>query len=144
MTSASFRIDINEYRFESALLYKLQRKKGPKSNDQSNVDSTFTEDTSTSLQLLVIWKSKSSVRALLIKHSNTIAWNEDTLEKSRSMHLALLRDNLIVKDIWLLDNATVLMTTSKRERASCVFEITVSEGVRENDTMEPLWVSSNM
>jgi hypothetical protein len=137
MTSASFRIDINEYRFESALLYKLQRKKGPKSNDQSNVDSTFTEDTSTSLQLLVIWKSKSSVRALLIKHSNTIAWNEDTLEKSRSMHLALLRDNLIVKDIWL-------MTTSKRERASCVFEITVSEGVRENDTMEPLWVSSNM
>jgi hypothetical protein len=92
MTRASFGIDTNKDEFESALMYKLQRKKRFKSNNQSNADNTFAKDTSTTLQLLVIWKSHNkygySVRVLLIKHSNTITWNEDTLEKLHSTRVA--------------------------------------------------------
>jgi hypothetical protein len=170
---ASFGRDINEYEFESALIYKLQRKKRLESNDQSNEDDTSIEDTSTSIQLLVMWGSDNwhslHIRALLIKHSSTVTWNEDTLEKLHSMHLALLNkvppidisgmprvdysiednsfieeDRLIVEDTWLLDDAKVLMTTSKWKQNSSTFEIVISEGTREDGTMEPLWVSLNM
>jgi hypothetical protein len=166
---ASFGRDINEYEFESALIYKLQRKKRLESNE----DDTSLEDTSTSIQLLVMWGSDNwhslHIRALLIKHSSTVTWDEDTLEKLHSMHLALLNkvspidisgmpgvdysieddsfieeDRLIVEDTWLLDDAKVLMTTSKWKQNSSTFEIVISEGTREDGTMEPLWVSLNM
>jgi hypothetical protein len=139
--------DITKDEFASVLLYKLQRKKCLEPNDQSNVDSVFTENTSTSLQLLVIWRFNDErifcVRALLIKHSNTIAWDEDKLDELYSMHSSLCRSDEITKDIWLLDDATVLMTTSERGMHNA-FEITISEGTREDSFMEPLWVSSNM
>jgi hypothetical protein len=135
--------------FASVLLYRLQKKKRLEFNDQSNTNNTFTEDSSTSLQLLVIWKSNDecsfSVRALLIKHSNTIVWNEDTLWKLYSMHTAPLKKYYCdIKDTWLLDDATVLMTTSKWKNDSYVFEITISEGTRKDIIMEPIWVSSSM
>jgi hypothetical protein len=113
MTRASFGINAIKYEYESALIYKLQRKK----HLESNADNTFAEDAVTSPQLLAIWraidKSKISIRTLLIKHSNTITWDEDTLKKLYSMYLALCRDNDVIEDTWMLDDATVLMTTSK-------------------------------
>jgi hypothetical protein len=102
----------------------------------------------TSLQLLVIWRSddvsKFSARALLIKHSNTITWDEDTLEKLYFMYLALCRDDNTVEDTWLLDDTTVLMTASKLKTENRTIEITISEGIRKDSTIEPLWVSLNM
>jgi hypothetical protein len=146
-TRVGFGRDITKDEFASALLYKLQRKKCLEPNDQSNVDSAFTENISTSLQLLVIWRFNDEritcVRTLLIKHSNTIAWDEDALDELYSMHSSLCRSDEITKDIWLLDDATVLMTTSERGMHNA-FEITISEGTREDSFMEPLWVSSNM
>jgi hypothetical protein len=148
VTRASFGRNIAKDESASALIYKLQRKKCLESNDQFDGDSTFTEDTSTSLRLLVIWKSddwlRSSVRALLIKHSNTITWNEDTLEKLHSMYIGLLRDDDIVKDIWLLDDATVLMTKSDWRIQDHATKITISEGAKENNSMEPLCVPSGI
>jgi hypothetical protein len=138
MTRASFGKEIFKDKFASVLIYKLQRKGRLKSNDQSNVDSAFTEDSSTSFN-----RTGYSVRALLIKHGNIIDWNEDTLEKLHSMYHALCRDDEI-EDTWLLDDATVLMTTSKWKKDSHAFEITISEGIRKDDSMGPLWVSSNM
>jgi hypothetical protein len=147
-TRAGFRIAVAKPEFESALIYKLQRKKPHEFNDQSNVDSTFTEDASTSLQLLVILGSNDhydfSARVLLIKHSNTIVWDEDKLKKLHSMHLALLKSDYNIKDTWLLDNTTVLMTTSNWNESKRTIEITISEGTNEDDSMEPLWVSSSM
>jgi hypothetical protein len=177
MTKTSFGRNIVETEFASALVYKLQRKKRPGSNDQSNADSTSAEDTLINLQLLVIWKSNDecsfSVRALLIKHSNIITWDEGTLEKLHSMYLALLNkgllidtsavfeeassvvseedssivfeaDPFVVEDTWLLDDVTVLITASKWKEENREIEITISEGTRKDDSMEPLWVSSNM
>jgi hypothetical protein len=146
MTRASLGRELFKDGCANALIYKLHRKKSLKSDDKYNMDSAFTEDSSTSLQLLVIWGSDSwpklPVRALLIKHSNTITWNEDTLERLYSMYLALLKHDRI-EYTWLLDDATVLMTTSKWKPGR-VFVITISEGAKKDDTMEPLWVSLNM
>jgi hypothetical protein len=145
-TRANFRRDIDKIEFASALMYKLQRKKRLRSNDQSNADGTSTEDTLTSLQLLVICGSEFgyvfSTRVLLVKHSKTITWSEDTLEKLHSMHSALLNDDEIT-DTWLLDDVTVLMTTSKLGEERRTVEITISEETRKDGTVEPLWVSSN-
>jgi hypothetical protein len=146
MTRTSFGKHVISDEFAGALICKLQRKKYLEYNDQPNENNTSTEDTSTSLQLLVIWGSNDeyrfSVRALLIKHSNTITWNEDILEKLHSMYLFLCRNNDIVEDTWLLDDTTILVTTFKLGKDND--EITISEGTRKNDTREPLWVSSNM
>jgi hypothetical protein len=160
VTKARFGRDVAKREFESALIYKLQRKKRIESDDQSKADSTSSEDTSTSLQLLVIWGSNGwhsfSVRALLIKHSITITWNEDRLENLYSMYVALLNKGLLIdvskafyghysiEDTWFFDGSTVLMTTSKWKRDSYTFEIAISEGTREDGSMDPLWVSSNM
>jgi hypothetical protein len=148
MTRASFGIHVIVREFASALIYKLQRKNSLESDNQLGIDSTYTEDTSTSLQLLLIWgyndEYRFSARVLLIKHSNTITWNDDTLEKLHSMHLALCRNDYIVKETWMLDDATVLMAASKWEEYNYAFKITLSDGTRKNDTREPLWVSSNM
>jgi hypothetical protein len=147
VTRAGFRRDMIKNEFKSALLYKLQKKKCLESNNRSNKDSIFTGDTSTSLQLLVMWEADDrysfSVCALLIKHSNAIIWDKDTLEKLHSMNLALLKNDHNIKNMWLLDNETVLMTTSKQEVGHTI-KITVSKENKEDDSMEPLWVSSSM
>jgi hypothetical protein len=187
MARASFGKDTTKDEFSSALIYKLQKKKRLKYSDQSDADDKSKKDTSTSLQLLIIWRSNFGykyeffVRALLIKHSDTIIWDEDALKKLHSMHLALLdkgllidisgaseenssiafeedpiivseedpsiifeEDHFILEDTWLLNNAIVLMTTLRWKEENSTIEITISEGAKENDAMEPLWVSSNM
>jgi hypothetical protein len=149
VTRTDFGKDVTKSEFASVLLYKLRRKKQFESDDQSNADNTFTKDTSTDLHFLVIWRSnnewsKFSVRTLLIKHSNTITWNEDKLEKLHSMYLNLLKDDQIVRDTWLLDDVTVLMTILRRKVRRHTIEITITEGTREDDSMEPLWIPSSI
>jgi hypothetical protein len=144
-TEASFGRNIIEYEFASALIYKLQRK-CLESNDQSNADNTFAEDTS--LQLLIMWgpddKSKITLRALLIKHSNTITWDESKLKKLYSMHLNLLRNNHVVRDTWLLDDVIVLKTMLRQKNNGYITEVAISEETKEDDSIEPLWVPSNI
>jgi hypothetical protein len=148
MISASFVKEAVKREFENALIYKLQKKKSIESGSQSKMDNTSTEDTSTSIQLLVIWKSDNShefpVRALLIKHNNTTTWCEDTLEKLHSMYPFLFKDNPTAKDTWLLDDATVLMIMLKWEKQTRTIKIAISDGTRDDDSMGPLWVPSNM
>jgi hypothetical protein len=144
MTKVSLGKEIFKDDFSGVLIYKLHRKE----NHEYNADNAFTEDMPTSLQLLVIWKLNEEHRfcvlTLLIKHSSTITWNEDTLEKLYSMHLDLCRNDDIIEDTWILDDAKVLMTTSKWKEDSCVFEIAMSEETRKDDSVEPRWVPSNM
>jgi hypothetical protein len=147
VTRASLGKDISKSELTTALLYKLQRK-NHKSNDQYKTDHASTKDTLTSLQLLIFWglnnEHKFSVRALLIKHSNAIAWDKDMLEKLHSMQSVPLKDDDIVKETWLLDDEIVLMTTSRWREESHTIEIIISEGTKKDDSMGPLWVSSSM
>jgi hypothetical protein len=50
---ASLGRDVTKDEFSSALIYKLQRK-SIESHSQSNADNTFSEGTSTSIQLLIM------------------------------------------------------------------------------------------
>jgi hypothetical protein len=144
MTRASFGRSIFKIEFEGALIYKLQRKKCI----ESSLDSTFTEDKPTNLQLLIIWESNNRddvfVRALLIKHSNAITWDEDKLERLYSMYRTQHTYGYFIEDTWLLDDATVLMTTSIWEEKRHTTEVTISEGIRERNSMEPLSVPSDI
>jgi hypothetical protein len=126
--------------FISVLIYRLQRKESTKPN---------ADNTSTNHQLLVIWRSDNkydfTVRVLLIKHRNTITLDEDKLKKLDYSSLAPLRDGCIIKNTWVLNDAAVLMTTSKWEKRIRTTEITISKGTKkDNGSMAPLWASSNM
>jgi hypothetical protein len=138
-TRAIFGKDVIKRKFASVLIYRLQRK----DNLKSNVDNA-----SMSPQLLIIWRSDNrseySVRVLLIIHDNTITLNEDKLRELDYPHLTLLRNDCIIKNIWILDNTTALMTTSRWEKQIRTVEITISKGARKDNSIEPLCVSSNM
>jgi hypothetical protein len=144
---ASLGRDVTKDEFSSALIYKLQRK-NIESGSQPNADKTFSEDTSTSIQLLIMWRSTEkdelSLHALLIKHSNEIIWDEDKLKKLYSMHLDLLVNDKAVRDTWLLDNVTVLRTMLRWEYGKNMTEIIISEETKEDDSKEPLWVPSSI
>jgi hypothetical protein len=161
VAKASLGRDVTKCEFTSVLIYKLQRKKRFESNEQSNTDGTFTEDTPKDLQLLIICGSDNkvglSVRALLIKHNNTITWDEDTLKKLHSMYLVLLDKGLHIsyndiscgyfpvgRETWLLDDVTVLKAILRWKERSHTAEITISEDIKEDDSMEPLVVPSNV
>jgi hypothetical protein len=115
---------------------------------------------STNVQLLVIfviddWHGLSA-RTLLIEHSNVIIWDEDKLRELYHMYLALFnKDHIIetknkgrewtfIKQTWLLDDTTALMTSSHWRQDGYTFDITISKGIRKDDAMKPLWIPSNM
>jgi hypothetical protein len=55
--NASFGKEAAKSGLANILMYKLQRKKNIESSNQPNIDNTSTVVRSTSIQLLVIWKS---------------------------------------------------------------------------------------
>jgi hypothetical protein len=157
MAETNFGGRATKHEFVCVLIYKLQRKK----SFESNEDNTSKEKSSTSIQLLVICEPQDEygffVRAQLIKHSNTITWDEDKLRELYSMRHALLNKRLladsndvfkkypfIVEETWLSNDTTALVTRSMWESGDYVFEITISEGTRKGDYMEPLWIPSNV
>jgi hypothetical protein len=141
---ASFRRNAIEHDFTTALIYRLQKKKRFESGKQSNVDNTFTEDTSAIFHLVIIWKADNSynqyINTMLIRHNSIITWNEDKLSKLYTMHRNIYRYNQILEDTWQLDDETALMTTSKWGRMNHEIEITISEGIRRYNPMRPLQI----
>jgi hypothetical protein len=138
MTEASFGRDVTKNELINALMYRLQRKGGLKFSADD------TKDISMNLQLLVIWKVdnyyKSHANIMLVKHENTMTWDEDKLLEVYAMHLSLGIYSRSIKDIWQLDDATLLMTTLKRELGQTT-EIIISKGSSEDGSIEPICVS---
>jgi hypothetical protein len=83
------------------------------------------------------------VSVTLIRHNITIILDEDKLKELRSVFLTLPNDGRIIVNTWLLDDATVLMTTWTRGEEYRTLEITISEGTRGENSMEPLCILSN-
>jgi hypothetical protein len=135
ITRASFGQDIANDHFVVVLIYKLQRKR----NLESNTDNTSKEESQTNFQLLIICEPEIQyefpARALLIEHSNAITWDEYQLKMLHSMRYVLLekcyptknndvtRKYSSIEYMWLLDDTTALMTTSKLQNDNYVFEI---------------------
>jgi hypothetical protein len=140
---ASFGRNATEKEFTSVLVYGLQRKECL----EYNADNMPIKNASTSFKLLAIWRPDNtyeySVRVLLIEHGGTTTWDEDELKKLNYQPLTLLRNGYSIKNTWVLDETTVLMTTSKWEMHHTI-EITISNGSKEDGSMEPLRVLSNM
>jgi hypothetical protein len=144
-TSADFVNDVLKPESITALTYRLQRK-NHNSNNQSDVDNT--KDISTDIQLVIIFGSDERhyfcAKTILIKCNDTIAWDKNKLEELYYRHRARYTDNHVIKETWLLDDATVLMTVLKWSAEGRAFEITVFKGTRRDDSIEPLCISSNM
>jgi hypothetical protein len=136
--SASFGKRAIESDSMTALIYSLQRNESLKSNE----DNISIEDTSTIHQLLIVWRVENSyklcINVILIKYNDRITWDEDKLNKLYTIHCALNRDNHIIEDVWLLDDTTMLITTSKWGEESRTIEIAISEETKEDGSMGPL------
>jgi hypothetical protein len=146
MTRVNFRDRVCKLSFATALTYKLQRKNSHKSNNQSSTDNT--EDTS-DLRLLVIWSTNYSqefyVNVILIKYSNITAWDEDKTKIIDYMRNDITkRRGRRIEKTWLLDDTTVLVTTPRRREEECTLEITISEGIRKDNSIEPISALSSI
>jgi hypothetical protein len=143
-TSANFGKNTIGRESVTALIYRLQRK-SRNSNNQPDTDSK--KDTSVNIQLAMVWCSDKRlnvyVNTVLIKNGNVITWDENKLRKLYYNRRPSYRSGQIDVDEWLLDDAIVLVTTSKSKEGR-TFEITISEGIRGDDSIEPLCLSSDM
>jgi hypothetical protein len=79
----SFEIDTIKNKFESILLFKLQRH----SKSQSNIDTSNTEinkNKATHVHMIVAWKVKNArifAYVALVEYAKEFTWNEDKLKK---------------------------------------------------------------
>jgi hypothetical protein len=153
MMRASFGRDVKEMEFTGALIYKIRRKNHRESNDQAGDDDKSTEDPLASVRLLITWgpgdrhknnRYRFSVCARLIKHNNTITWDEDMIEKLHSMHCVRLKNGHNSRNTWVLDDGIVIMTRSHWKEENHAFEIIISGGANENGCMKPLRISSSI
>jgi hypothetical protein len=142
MISVSFGKYAAKNEFMAVLIYKLKRKK----RLESNMDNT--KGTLTGHQLVVIWRFNDRnnfyVNAVLTKHSNIITWDDDRLKSFHSSNLASYKNNDTVENVCWLHSGTVLVTISKWNQSERKTEITISEVIRKDGSMELLWVPSNM
>jgi hypothetical protein len=129
---ASFGTSMNGGTFGGVLLYRLQRK----------------EDTSTSIQLLVIWRYKSDglySHTLLIEHESTLVWDKDKLKMLYdgyySQHEAYY--NINTREC-LLDNNTKLKLDLEPSSENFKIGVIISEdGPDLAPPKKPLWIDSN-
>jgi hypothetical protein len=125
----NFITSIDRDRFGGVLLYHLQRK----------------EDTSTSVQLLMIWGYNSEMlysKAWLIEHEHALVWNEDKLKR---LHDVYNRHRNAYLDIesWSLDDNTELETVYRASHGRFGMKIIIFEEIFQQPLIEPLWVDSS-
>jgi hypothetical protein len=118
---------------EGILVYKIQRKHAKSDR--------LCQDESKQVQLLVAWRGEytkgSHVRALLVEHSRRL--DKDKLGRlyQKYWHLLKARVDPIGRN-WLLDDATVLITTVNAMNRGYGWDIFISEG--KYSIWRPLWI----
>jgi hypothetical protein len=123
--------------FEGSLMYQLQRKH-VKSDDQPN---------STNTLLFIALKSEGYneflARVCLIKCDKQIKWNQYKLEEYRqSYHSQLSTYTGPIKDAWLLNDGTVLVTEMELNfiQRYDILNIIISKGVKDDHIKRPVWI----
>jgi hypothetical protein len=141
-----FRFDPNQDESGGVLMYKVQRKSNTISDHQTSINAIYAkvvEEVSFLMRLLVTWKIKRSgepkVHIMLIEYGSETALSEDKL--------AQLYDK--VDDIpsvhnpsvWLICNNTALAAKYEvADEKDLELKITISRGVKNKDTMNPMWI----
>jgi hypothetical protein len=123
--------------FEGALICKLQRD-DVKSDDQPRPTYTL---------LFIAWKYEGYKRFLsflqLIECDKEFHWNKIRPEEYYQRYASQLSTYTgPIRDIWLTDNGTVLMTELDLDfvKRDGVLSITISEGVRGSRIKRPAWI----
>jgi hypothetical protein len=118
--------------FEGVLTYDLKRK---------GAESTY-------IRLFVTWKSESYKELLvfvhLIEYEGWCGWGKNKLEEYCQRYASqLCAYTAPVKDTWLMPDGTVLMTELELDftQRDGVLNITISEGIKNEHTRMPEWVS---
>jgi hypothetical protein len=139
MTSA----DLTSYWtvFESSLTYHLQRKRAESDNQ---LESTYT-------LLLITWKYEGYKELCacvhLLEYDKQIKWNLYKLGEYHQRYASQLSTYAgPIKDTWLMHDGTVLMTRLKLDftQRVGVLNIVISEGVMDEPTKIPSWISPKM
>jgi hypothetical protein len=129
ITKANFRASMDSGTFCGVLLYRLQGK----------------EDTTTSTQLLVIWRYEFDWLyscMLLIEHESTLVWDKDKLKMLYDGYCSQYEayPNVGWKT-WLLDDNTKLEIERKSSHGGFEMEIIVSEDDPDLFSLhKPLWI----
>jgi hypothetical protein len=124
--------------FEGALMYELRRE-DVESDDQSE---------STHILFLVAWKSegykKFRIFAHLIEYDGYIDWYTIRLREYYQRYTnQLCTYTGPIKNTWLLDNGTMMMTELELDftQRDGVLNVTISEGIRDGRTKKPVWIN---
>jgi hypothetical protein len=106
---------------------------------------------STHIRFFVAWKSKGykkfRVFLQLIEYDKQIDWNENKLEEYYHKHVNQLGTYIDpIKDTWLINDGTVLMTKLELDfmQRDGRLNITISESTRDNHTRRPVWIDPKM
>jgi hypothetical protein len=120
-----------------ALIYRLQR--------QSHESTKTSEDTSSTVHLLVVWKiptfEKLYADVLLVKHDKEFNWNKDDLTDlyhENVNQFRLFSDSTI--ETWSLDDNIALMTTFEIMHESHTLNINISEVEEYDDVRAPVHI----
>jgi hypothetical protein len=121
-----------------AIIYQLQRK-CVKSDKQLEP---------TSILLFIAWKSEGykvlRVFVQLMECDKTFHWDKIRLKEYYQKYASqLCTYTSPIKDTWLTRDSTILMTGLKLDPAQGddVLNITISDGVKDEHTKRPVWIS---
>jgi hypothetical protein len=142
-TQVSFGIDPDWWWWATGvLMYKLQGK----NTDQSNEDVMSSEEETTCIQLVIVWKVNSSkefsAASYLLEHSEECVWNKHWLLSLRKHYKLTNIQHSTIEDTWLVYDNTVLMTSLNmtHEEECYKLEITISEASISDDTLRPRYI----
>jgi hypothetical protein len=124
--------------FEGGLMYQLKRKR---IRSVGQPDLTFT-------LLFIAWKSYGyktfHVFVQLMECDRTFRWDKIKQKEYYQRYASQLCTYTgPIKDTWLLDDGTVMMTKLKLDftQRDGVLNVTISEGVRDEHTKRSVWIN---
>jgi hypothetical protein len=145
-----FKLDHDQDVFEGISVYEIQR--NTRSGYQSSIDTTPTEAAENPLRimrLLVIWKIERSkrpkVNVVLVEYDNGLVLDEDKLAQLyyKVNDIAFGYDPS--ESRWLMYDDDDAALTAGREvirKTGLELKITIYQGVRNTDTIRPMWIES--
>jgi hypothetical protein len=125
----------SDYVMGGALIFKLQKK-------QSNESTELGRDTSSTVHLLVFWRSSDSSElyadVVLIEHNKGFNWNKSNLRKLYRKNISQFRlSSDSATGTWSLNDNTALMTTSEIMNEDSIVNITISKVERHHYVRMP-------
>jgi hypothetical protein len=127
--------------FEGILTYELQRRYAESSE---RFESTY-------IRLVVIWKYEGykKLRACinLIEYGGAFHWNNAKLEEHFQRYVNRFSTYTgPIKDTWLMDDATTLITRLDLDftQRDDKLNVTISESVENEHTRRPVWIDPKM